>query len=137
MKKLFLLFSVLINCHCESWPDRKYPLMIKNESYHSLGVYFALGGKNGTLFPDTVLPEKNNYVIKNIKPGANYYYDSGLKWEKIFEEIPSDTMSVYFFHSDTLEKYNWEIIRDEHKIIKRIDYSLEDLKALNYTIIYK
>ena len=46
-------------------------------------------------------------------------------------------LSVFIiFHSDTMEKYTWEEVRDGYEILKRYDLSLDDIKRLDYTIVY-
>ena len=116
--------------------DKKYPVYLKNNADHSIGSYFGLGGEFGTIYPDTSLPSVNKYVITEIKPESRYIYDSGLKWEEVYSMLPKDTMSVFIFHTDTLEKDNWEEIRNNYKILKRYDLSLDDLKRMNWTITY-
>lgn len=55
---------------------------------------------------------------------------------KIFKQLPRDTLSIFIFHTDTLNKYPWEKIRDEYKILKRYDLSFEDIKRLGYKVPY-
>jgi hypothetical protein len=138
MIKIFIFIILVTNLSkCEkAVMDKRYAVYIKNNAEHSIGAYFALGGKLGTLFPDTILPETKQYVITEIKPNTIYIYDSGIKWEEIFLKLPKDTMSVYIFHTDTLYKYPWERIRDDYMILKRYDLSLEDLQDLNWAITY-
>jgi hypothetical protein len=49
---------------------------------------------------------------------------------EIIDQISSDTLSVYYFHSDTLAKYSWEEIRRDYKVLRRYDLSVEDVKKL-------
>jgi hypothetical protein len=136
IKFLILLILSTSFYHCDKLLNTKYAAYVKNNSDHSIGCYFSLGGKNGTYYPDTILPASNQYVIREIKPGDRYTYYSGTKWEEIFPSLPKDTMSVYIFHTDTLNKYIWEEIRNNNKILKRYDLSLDDLMQNNMTITY-
>jgi hypothetical protein len=129
--------ALLIICsQCEHAMDYAYEIDLVNNSGHPIGYYFAVGGKYGTFYPDS-LPEANDYIIyditKVLQPGFEQHYKS---WEKFFHELPYDTLSVFIFHTDTLNKYTWEEVRDGYKILRRYDLSLEDIDEMDYTIIY-
>jgi hypothetical protein len=131
----FILTLVVLNS-CGKM-DVKYPIRLTNNSSHSIGLYFATGGQFGNTYPDTILPLSDNYVVRDVKKGDSYRYDSGISWEKIFEQdLPRDTLSIYVFHSDTLNNNSWTIIRTQNKYLKRFDLSLQDLKDRNYNISY-
>jgi hypothetical protein len=115
--------------------DYSYEIKLLNKSGHSIGYYFAADGKYGTYYPDS-LPETNNYIIYDITKVLRPGYESHLDWEKFFKTLPKDTLSVYIFHTDTLNKYSWEEVRDGYKILKRYDLSLGDLKKSNFTVTY-
>jgi hypothetical protein len=132
--KILILLSLTISFY--ECGDVYYPVTLRNNSDHSIGCYFSLGGKYGTYYPDTILPASNQYVIQEIKPGDRYKLYSDFKWEEVYSNLPKDTMSVYIFHTDTLNKYSWEEVRNNNKILKRYDLSLDDLKQNNMTITY-
>lgn len=134
-----LLFALILTVcsKCEDVAmDFSYEINLVNKSEHSIGYYFADGGKYGTFYPDS-LPETNEYVIYDIsiviRPGYEHHYPS---WEKYFQTQPNDTLSVFIFHTDTLNKYTWGEVRDGYMILKRYDLSLDDLKQLDFTITY-
>ncbi len=132
--KLITMVLLLSFYKCESY--ERYVVYVENKANYSIGCYFALGGDSGTVYPDTMLPISNLYVAKEIKANSTYFKYSGIKWEEIFEELPQDTLSVFIFHTDTLKKYSWEEIRDDYKILKRYDLSLEDLEETDFMITY-
>ena len=140
MKKMIkIILGLLLTTnlyYCERAMDKKYPVYLINNAGHSIGCYFSLGGDYGVLYPDTLLPTTNKYIVSEIKSGSRYIYDSGIEWVEIYSKLPKDTMSVFIFHTDTLKKYSWEEVRTGYKILKRYDLSLEDLKKSNYTIVY-
>lgn len=139
MKKLLLIIVcvVLISCKFEGIGERKYTITVSNNSNHYIGLHFALGGLyDGGLYPDTLLPQSDEYVCKDIKVSGKYYYYSSAKWEEIYSNLPCDTMSVFIFHTDTLNKYGWQEVRDGYKILRRYDLSLEDIKKMKWTIPY-
>ena len=128
----FVWFSFL-SSQCEM--DKSYTIDLINKSGHKIGYYFALGGQYGTFYPDS-LPITNNYIVydmnKEIASGAH----SGLSWDRVFSQLPKDTMSIFIFHTDTLNKYTWEEVRDRYMILSRYDLSLQDIVNLNHTIPY-
>ena len=45
-------------------------------------------------------------------------------------------MSIYLFDAETVDNTPWETIREEYKVLKRYDLSLEDIQFLDYEISY-
>lgn len=120
---------------CEHAMDYSYEIKLINNAGHSIGYYFAAGGDYGTFYPDS-LPEANNYIMYDISKVLRPGFESHLNWEKFFQTLPYDTLSVFIFHTDTLNKYTWEEVKDGYKILRRYDLSQEDLQEMDYTITY-
>lgn len=135
-KGVLIILLLIVYNNCEIAMDYSYEINLFNNADHSIGYYFAAGGKYGTFYPDS-LPETNKYIIydinKVLRPGFEHHYPS---WEKFFQTLPMNILSVFIFHTDTLNKYTWEEVRDGYMILKRYDLSLEDLKQNNWTITY-
>jgi len=130
---LVLLFA----SNCEKIViDKKYPLTLKNLGSKPIGYYFATGGKYGTLYPDTTLPIRSDYLGIKLESNKIFSYDSSTSWDTNYKAFPRDTLSIFIFETDTLLKYPWQVIRQKYKILKRYDLSLQDLKKLNYSITY-
>lgn len=87
-------------------------------------------------YPDTTLPEKNPIPHKFNKEYHFSFGEGNVHENTLFALFPTDTMSVFFFDPDTLEKYEWEIIRKDYKILVRYDLSHPDLKLLKWCIFY-
>lgn len=138
MEKLFgLALVVLLLMSCElDIKETKYAINVDNKSPHDIGVYLALGGRDGIIYPDTILPDSDKFVIKTIKSGKRYYYDSSTPWEENYRLLPSDTLSIYVFHADTLRNNTWSVIRDKSMYLKRYDLSLDVLEEMDYTVTY-
>ncbi len=137
IKKVSLALLVTMGyLACELAMDYAHQIDLKNNAEHSIGYYFATGGKHGTYYPDS-LPLSNEYIMYDIRnvlsPGLEQHFPD---WKSFFEELPQDTLSVFIFHADTLKKYSWEEIRDGYKVLKRYDLSLEDLEETDFTITY-
>ena len=118
----------LLSSQCEM--DKSYIIDLINNSGHEIGYYFAMGGQYGVYYPD-LLPITNNYIVYDMNKEIASGHESHLEWEKVFSAFPKDTMSVFIFHTDTLNKYTWEEVRDKYMILKRYDLSLDDLTKLN------
>ena len=129
-----LLITVCSKCE-KAAMDYSYEINLINNAEHSIGYYFATGGEYGTFYPGS-LPETNEYVIYDISKVLRPGYESHLEWKDFFQALPEDTLSVFIFHTDTLNKYTWEEVRDNYMILKRYDLSLEDLEQLDFTITY-
>jgi hypothetical protein len=129
-----LLITVCSQCENTAM-DKSYEINLINRSGHNIGYYFATGGKYGTCYPDS-LPKTNDYIVNDISKVLRPGYESHLSWESFFQELPKDTLSVFIFHTDTLNKYPWEEVRNGYMILKRYDLSLDDLKRSNFTITY-
>ena len=131
---VFLLSVLCVGCGPLAM-DCRIGFNLVNNADYSIGFYIADGGEYGTIYPDS-LPETNAYVtydISNVlRPGFEAHYCS---WEKFFKMFPSDTLSVFIFHTDTLNKYSWEEVRDGYKILRRYDFGKEDLENL-YELVY-
>lgn len=137
-----ILILTLLFTKCDNLkPDRWYDLVfLKNESNFSISYYCATGfseNYGGSVYPDTLLPKDLPYrtypIIKSLENRA--IITEQCKMEDFFN-FPADTLSVFIFHADTINKYTWEEIREGYKILKRYDLSYDDLKRMNWTITY-
>lgn len=135
MKNLFFLFliAIFINA-CEKPPGvRSYRVMwIENNSEMPISTLL------GYEYPDTSIPDitGSEYRLKSASPSDKIGHDFRMTWKEVFEQLPHDTLSVFIFHRDTLERYNWEQIRTNYKLLDRIEISREDLERMNNTISF-
>ncbi len=114
----------------------KSSITFVNGADTDIGYYFAFGGEGGIMYPDTIPPLTLTPPFPQALIGQSGYYDCNCTEEEIFESIPSDTLSLYMFHPDTLAKYEWQQILDDYNILKRYDLSLEDLRRLDFKVTY-
>jgi hypothetical protein len=137
-KKKFITIVIIIfvlMSACKNFPYQRYPYKIQNNSDSFIKAYIALSTNEG-IYPDTSFFFPKDKLIIEIKPFDKYHSDVGASWDKIYSYFPLDTMSIFIFHADTLNKYQWEEIRQRYKILKRYDLSLHDFQKLDYTIYY-
>ncbi len=138
MKILSLLFLSLILCSnsCEKAPfvDKFYDIIVINNSSGDVYVHKAdLDAEKQ--YPDTLLPSSNATFLK-IPANKRGYFDSKTTWEENIKNLPSDTLSVFFIDGSTFENEEWDTIMDNYLILKRYDFSIEDLEKSNFTITY-
>ncbi len=116
--------------------DRYYSICFNNNSKNSIAVYFTRPfPEPDPFYPDTSLTD-NKPNLKEIPINEKRYWKISFEYKYLFDAIPSDTISVFILHADTINKYPWEEIRDGYKVLKRYDLSLEDLERMDYTITY-
>ena len=131
---LIVLFLFTICCKCELEGD-SYTISLKNESNDSILCYTSLVEKNTKFYPDTSLSIEQVKLMTIGSMKMENVFVSHNEIQEVFKYfLPSDTLSVFIIHPDTLNSYPWEIIRAEYKILKRYDLSIKDLESMNWTI---
>ena len=126
----FIMLFVNMACDKPFFTKSVKSFWIENQSDHLIMTLRSYQ------YPDTTIPDVQN-ELGGILAGEKAPYDYDIKnWSELFDQLPGDTLSVFIFHGDTIAKYNWQEIRSGYKILKRYDLSQEDLKNMNYTIIY-
>ena len=76
-----------------------------------------------------MLPKEANYTHKIPKLSKYYSYEFDI-------EGGLDKICVFILSQDTINKYTWDEIRDEYKIIKRYDLTEKNIKDMNWKINY-
>lgn len=141
ISKLMICVTMLValsSCDFTIWilgvePDYLY---IKNDAGFNIGYYAAVGGLYGNFYPDS-LPTTDSLVIKKMEPDTKkILLHKQSTWKRYFKNLPYQKLSVFIFNSDTLEAYSWDEVRDEYKILKRYDLSLDDIRNLDYIITF-
>jgi len=135
----FLLLAFAINsCGSHSNALSQYSYTVYNQSENT--IYFSEGfgarydGMN--MYPDTSLPanKPSLYIVRSRQslPNSIGYED----WTTMFNDLPTDTLSIYFFSAATLNNFSWKDIKTGYKILRRYDLSLNDIKKLNNKVYY-
>jgi hypothetical protein len=123
---------------CPSSAEDSENIKIKNEWEYDISFYFTTYYENGwgdSFYPDTIISDDIMLVTPNVAKGKTYWYNL-YPLEKIYKENQVDTLCFFIFATDTLKKYDWDIIRKEYKILQRYDLSLQDFIRLRRTITY-
>jgi hypothetical protein len=128
-----LIFITLIGCENVS-VDKIYTIILDNNTGNQLFYHVGIDD-SPLIYPNINLPE-NKQDLKLPKITTNVVLGTQTKWKDRFKELPSDTLSIYFFNPDTLSKYSWEEIRENYKVLKKYDLSIQDLEKLNFKVVY-
>ncbi len=136
--KILIMFAggILALSACKSSPHIKHSITLINNDSKSIGYYFALGGRDGNTYPDTVPPVSVSYVGKELESDKRFIYYFGGGKSELIQSLPNDTLSVYIFSTDTLKRYSWEEVRSGYKVLRRYNLSLSDLNRLDWTLTY-
>jgi hypothetical protein len=118
----------------------KYPWFVENNTNHDIKSFLAFGmhsrGHIRIEYPDTVLSSWYGSIdsigFYKIKMSTKelIYESQNMTYEDDVKGLDADTLSVYIFHADTLQKYTWEQIREDYKILKRYDLGINDIILL-------
>jgi len=129
MKSLFLNACIsLILSGCNLSHDH-YGFWIENNADYDVFLhrkYFE--AKH--FYPDTLFSidvPSDRIFIKAHSTSKTYEHE---KLEVYVQKMPKDTLSFFFFHADTVNKYSWEIIQRDYKILRRYDLSSQDIRTL-------
>ena len=148
MKRFLIISLVAISftsCFIGFWdeaPDEQ-PLWIINNDETTVYYYFSLNPLDktcfgGGIYPDTTLiqVEKKCLMTRKIEDNNKYHsYDWSIDY-LVKNKLSKDTLSIFFFSVKTVENYSWEEIRQDYKILRRYDLSIQDLQKLGYKIPY-
>ena len=125
---------VTVASKCNKPLETKYALSIRNNSDHGI-LYYVANVNMEHVYPDTALLT-NRPAMQVIPPGKYGVWSISYPFEEFMPELPADTLSVYLFHQDSVNQIPWSQIRDNYKVLKRYDLSLQDLQNSNFTIQY-
>ncbi len=118
MNRLIILIILLVSS-CKT-TDIESTIQIRNNSNQSISTFIALPNAVGFAYPDTMLPV-NEISMQSADFGGQNFYDLPRSLEEELNTMPTDTLSIYYFSTDTLNKYSWEEIRNNYMILRRDD----------------
>lgn len=133
MKYLFLIYLAFSLKSCTPLAEDFFSIDVVNETDTKLFFYEA--NEIAQVYPDTTVVADQER-LRQILPMTTASFGSGSPWDEEIERLPSDTLSVFIFSSDTLNTFPYSEIRDDYKILKRYDLSIEDLELLNFKVTF-
>ncbi|MCK9618285.1 MAG: hypothetical protein M0R21_10685 [Lentimicrobiaceae bacterium] len=143
MKNIFIFFTCIlfISSTCEREDsDCHKTIQFINNSNKSLYLMGDLYYPDTLDFIHSSSPEPESTIYK-VYPNKNN--TKALRRRVCFEDafddgmsIPSDTLMVYVFDAEIIEKIPWSSVTHYYLVLKRYDLSLQDLQRMNWTITY-
>ena len=137
MKNIHIFLVSLILVSCEPFTEKFYTIELNNHSNSMIRYTYDKTNNRNMNYPDTLIYDnRDNIFLSPLSANSNTYIDSRKPWSEVINNLPNDTLSFYIFAEDTINSYPWEIISTEYKVLKRYDFSVQDLESLNYKISY-
>lgn len=136
-----LLISATCNkdkCVNNMLGEADYRLKIRNNSSRTITYEMQFN------FPDTSLWYVQIHDLaanptRVIKPGTvQTVQHLGHCWESAFaDEIPSGKLQLFLFDEQVIKNNPWETVRSNYMILKRLTYTLDELKSMDWQITYQ
>ena len=140
--QLLLLFVSFVSC--EPWGGEQ-GMLIENNSDLEISFYayslLPISLLYGEFYPDTLLKQDTlkDYSLSHVKPHSQLWVGTGFNYREIKKGIIpyyNDTLMFFVFSRDTLNKYSWEEIKRDYKILKRYDITGRQLNDQDWIITY-
>lgn len=130
MKQIFFSLIVIACFFLQACPDRYDPdpdLYFNIINNYKERVYLFYNNV------DTLMSPKSLPVapLMFIEP-EDTLKESG--WSELYKN--QRKLNIIIFNESTIKKYPWHQIQEEDLVDKRYVLTLDDLKAMNYTIVY-
>jgi hypothetical protein len=125
VKIVICILGVLLFKTCK-FPDEQHFIIVTNNANHEISFYV------GETYPDTSIVQTKPHLW-TVQPNSSFNVSEWGTMKERFRKI--EKLSVFIFHTDTLNKYTWEEVADKYMILERNDLSFEDLKR-NFTVTY-
>jgi len=130
MKRILIVIFLLPVLFISGCPHSHTPYAYKMYNNAGYDIYVGFGLWYATyLYPDTSFKQLHNYELVKSNSFSTHRVGDPLD-ETIKQRMPRDTVSIYYFHADTVNKYPWEIIQQDYKILRRYDLSSQDIVTL-------
>ena len=112
-------------------PETKptYTILVNNNTNKDLLVFYQLN------YPDTTL-QQNRPDVTKLLANTIGLLSSEKKWDEIINQNKDSTISFFFLASGTFEKYPWDSVRSKYIILKRMEFPLDSLQNLKWTVRY-
>ena len=137
MKTIIYLLIISIALTGKGCPDNDQitdaTITIINNTNESIVYYSINKSTTDTLLSSLPYPIS---VENTDSVDANNSTKFGGPFKKLFNDNPSDILIIFLFSRDTIEQVPWERIVDEYLVLRRYDLTLEDLEAMDWTVVY-
>jgi hypothetical protein len=137
LKKYFyrigvVLFLIFVNACGQKDPNLHDIIWFENNSYKTLFVKATVD------YPDTLIYFSNPASAGNeykILPNSS---DDPLRLRDTYEELfrQIDTLIVFVFDAQVIEDIAWETVKSDYLVLRRYNFSYQDLENINWKISY-
>lgn len=136
MKKFVFIILIIFTSICSTCIKHsdvyEYTIWIKNNSNQPISYFVSRA------YPDTTLSLDKPYISKLVSQARDFVLTDTERQDIYFrKEFTSDTLLLFIFNPDTINKYDWETIRKGYKIMEKRTYSKTDLEKANWYIYYQ
>lgn len=119
--------------------DWEYAYYLRNDAEYPITVLELSESwtMENELYSDTTLPyEVAYYSLAPAHKGWNAnIWPRSTELEDFMERRQIDTVCVFVFKSETLQKCSWDSIRSGYLVLQRYDLSREDVISLKHTYL--
>jgi hypothetical protein len=104
-----LLVLLILAFSCDKIADKiaesKSVIKLYNHSTKNIMIVEDIKERGFNYYPDTTLPSTKLFLIQ-VTPNDYGEILSSVNWADVINNIPSCTISIYVFDSDTINTYN-------------------------------
>lgn len=129
---LLILFSGIItspSCSCIKEMERCYTMKVDNKSDRDVYVAWSYD------YPDTSINFQNPMTTYALEAHRVSIGGGFCKWPSP-DETPANTLSIFFFDAAEVQA-SWTQVRQQYRVLKRIDYNLDDVRNRDFTVEYE
>ena len=124
MRLIHFIICLLLLSKTSCMHSRGYEFHTKNNSDYHITKSSLYSRYN---YPDTTIIFKPTGIMK---PHSYSITPISEPLEDIVKNTRKDTMSFFFFHADTLNKYTLEELQRGYMVLRRYDLSSQDIITL-------
>ena len=136
--KLFsiILFGIICaspHCNDDNQGHGDTRLTIINNSNETIASFLQYN------YPDTSIQDRETpgFNAIAIEPHSKNNHLTFIDWEILIpRNNPYNTIFIFIYSSDTIQRYTWSHIQQNYSVLRRYDLTIAQLKAINWTITF-
>ncbi len=124
--RMLCVWILLFVMGCEPFADHSNFIEVKNHSGNTINCFAVF------IYPDSLLPLSKPRFIE-VKHQSRGFIDDYSFNDSRFER---NKITIFILSKDTVEKYNWDDIRANYRILKRYEVTLGDITNMGGFVLY-
>jgi hypothetical protein len=124
----------VVSCVPDKHPGK--PLLVQNNSSEIIYYWYS---RNLAVnhFPDISLPATRPNSLSGLDPGnRELATDKDPDWEYIYNNVPADKFTVYFFATNPQTQQEWDELIESNAMLGHKSVTFDELKNSGYIISY-